>query len=41
MESNTIMVLIAVAYGAFLGYCFGRYQGHAKSANFIARIYRK
>jgi hypothetical protein len=24
MESNTIIVLIALAYGAFLGYCLGR-----------------
>jgi hypothetical protein len=41
MESNTIIVLIALAYGAFLGYCFGRYQGYTKGADFAAKIYRK
>ena len=28
MDSNTIIALIALAYGAFLGYCLGRYQGY-------------
>jgi uncharacterized membrane-anchored protein YitT (DUF2179 family) len=41
MESNTILILIALAYGAFMGYCLGRYQGYSKGANFVARIYRR
>jgi hypothetical protein len=41
MESNTIIVLIALAYGAFLGYCLGRAQGYSKGADFAAPIYRK
>jgi uncharacterized membrane-anchored protein YitT (DUF2179 family) len=41
MDSNTILVLIALAYGAFLGYCLGRYQGYSKGADFVSQIYRK
>jgi len=41
MESNTIIVLVALAYGAFLGYCLGRAQGYSKGADFAAQIYRK
>jgi hypothetical protein len=41
MESNTIIVLMALAYGAFLGYCFGRYQGYSKGADMAVKIYRK
>jgi ABC-type dipeptide/oligopeptide/nickel transport system permease subunit len=38
MESNTIIVLVALAYGAFMGYCLGRAQGYYKGAE---SIYRK
>ena len=41
MESSTILILIALAYGAFLGYCLGRAQGYSKGADFAAKIYRK
>jgi len=41
MESNTIIVLIALAYGAFLGYCLGRAQGSYKCAQMVESIYRK
>ena len=41
MESTTIMVLIALAYGAFLGYCLGRYQGYQNAADVVREIYRK
>jgi hypothetical protein len=41
MESNTIIVLIALAYGAFMGYCLGRAQGYYKGAEMAQRIYRK
>ena len=41
MESNTIIVLIALAYGAFLGYCAGRAQGCSKGADFAAKFYRR
>ena len=41
MESNTILVILALAYGAFLGYCAGRAQGYSKGADFASRIYRK
>ena len=41
MESNTIIVLIALAYGAFMGYCLGRAQGYYKGARMAESIYRK
>ena len=41
MESNTILILIALAYGSFLGYCLGRSQGYSKGADFAAKIYRR
>jgi hypothetical protein len=41
METNTILILIALAYGAFLGYCLGRAQGYYKGAQMAENIYRK
>jgi len=41
MESTTIIVFMALAYGAFLGYCLGRYQGYQNGANMAESIYRK
>ena len=41
MESNTIIVLIALAYGAFMGYCLGRAQGYYAGAQLAESIYRK
>jgi len=41
MESNTIIVLIALAYGAFMGYCLGRARGYYKGAQMAESIYRK
>ena len=41
MESTTIIALVALAYGAFLGYCIGRAQGYHAGANMAEIIYRK
>ena len=41
MESNTILILIALTYGAFLGYCLGRAQGYYKGAQMAESIYRR
>ena len=42
MESNTIaIVLIALTYGAFLGYCLGRARGYYKGADMAESIYRR
>ena len=42
MESNTIIIgSMALAYGAFLGYCLGRYQGYKNGADIAREIYRK
>jgi hypothetical protein len=41
MESNTILILIAVSYGAFLGYCLVRAQGYYKGAQMAESIYRR
>ena len=41
MESTTIIALVALAYGGFLGYCFGRAQGYYKGAQMAESIYRK
>jgi hypothetical protein len=41
MESNTILILIALAYGAFMGYCLGMSRGYSKGADMAVRIYRK
>jgi ABC-type dipeptide/oligopeptide/nickel transport system permease subunit len=41
METTTIVALVAVTYGAFLGYCLGRAQGYYKGAEMAQEIYRK
>ena len=41
MESTTILTVIALAYGAFLGYCLGRYRGYKNGAHIVRKIYRK
>jgi ABC-type dipeptide/oligopeptide/nickel transport system permease subunit len=41
MESTTIIALVALAYGLFLGYCIGRAQGYYAGANMAESIYRK
>jgi hypothetical protein len=41
METTTMMILAALAYGAFLGYCLGRAQGYYKGAQMAETIYRK
>jgi hypothetical protein len=41
MDSNTILIVIALAYGAFLGYCLGRYQGYKNGADMVREFYRK
>jgi ABC-type dipeptide/oligopeptide/nickel transport system permease subunit len=40
METTTIVALVALAYGAFLGYCLGRAQGYYKGADMAVEIYR-
>jgi hypothetical protein len=41
METNTILILIALAYGAFLGYCAGRAKGYDEGSKMVLEIYRK
>ena len=41
MESTTIIALVALAYGLFLGYCIGRAQGYYAGANMAESIYRR
>ena len=41
MESTTIIALVALAYGLFLGYCIGRAQGYYAGASMTESIYRK
>jgi ABC-type dipeptide/oligopeptide/nickel transport system permease subunit len=41
METTTIVALVALAYGAFLGYCLGRARGYYKGAEMAQEIYRK
>jgi hypothetical protein len=41
MESTTIVALLALAYGVFIGYCAGRAQGYTKGAEMAVKIYRK
>jgi hypothetical protein len=41
MDSNTVLIVIALAYGLFLGYCLGRAQGYSQGANMARAIYRK
>jgi hypothetical protein len=41
MESTTVIALIALAYGAFLGYCAGRAKGHDEGSKMVLDIYRK
>ena len=41
MESTTIIALVALAYGLFLGYCLGRARGYYAGANMAESIYRK
>ena len=41
MESTTIIALLALAYGAFIGYCAGRAHGYRAGADKAIEIYRK
>jgi hypothetical protein len=41
METNTIITLVALAYGLFLGYCAGRAHGYSQGAEMARAIYRK
>ena len=41
MESNTIIVLLVLAYGVFVGYCMGRAVGYSKGADKAIEIYRR
>ena len=41
MDSNTVLILIALAYGVFMGYCLGRAQGYSQGAEMAVKIYRK
>jgi hypothetical protein len=41
METNTMIILAVLAYGIFLGYCFGRAKGHDEGSKMVLEIYRK
>ena len=41
MDSNIIITLIVLAYGAFLGYCLGRSHGYKEGADMAVKIYQK
>jgi ABC-type dipeptide/oligopeptide/nickel transport system permease subunit len=41
METTTIVALVALAYGMFIGYCLGRARGYYKGAEMAQEIYRK
>ena len=41
MESTTVIALIALAYGLFLGYCAGRARGYDEGSKMVLDIYRK
>ena len=41
MESTTIIALVALEFGLFLGYCIGRAQGYYAGANMAESIYRR
>jgi hypothetical protein len=41
MDSNTGLIVIALAYGLFMGYCLGRAQGYSQGAKMVQAIYRK
>jgi hypothetical protein len=41
MDSNTILVVAVMLYGAFLGYCFGRAKGYDEGSKMVLEIYRK
>jgi hypothetical protein len=38
---NAIVIVLAVAYGAFMGYCLGRAKGHDEGSKMVLEIYRK
>ena len=39
MESNTVLILIALTYGLFLGYCLGRAHGYSQGAKMARAIF--
>jgi hypothetical protein len=41
MDSNTVLIVIALAYGAFMGYCLGMSRGYSHGAKMVQEIYRK
>jgi len=40
METTSIVLVLVLAYGAFIGYCLGRAQGYYAGANMARDIYR-
>jgi hypothetical protein len=38
---NSIVIVLAVAYGAFMGYCLGRAKGYDEGSKMVLEIYRK
>ena len=41
MDSNTALILVMFAYGAFLGYCLGRAKGYDEGDKMVREVYRK
>jgi len=41
METTTIIAVVALVYGLFMGYCAGRAHGYSKGAEMVRAIYRK
>ena len=38
---NAIVLVCAVAYGVFLGYCAGRAKGYSEGADMVKEIYSR
>jgi len=36
---NAIVLVCAVAYGVFLGYCAGRAKGYSEGADMVQKVY--
>ena len=41
MDTNILMLVATLAYGAFLGYCVGRAHGYSKGADMVKEIYSR
>jgi hypothetical protein len=41
IDTNILMLLLVLCYGAFLGYCFGCARGYDEGSKVVMRFYKQ